>query len=114
MSAVTTPAKNPSTPASTRRARQITRERMIAWLLLGSGLLSILTTLGIVFSLFSETVAFFAKVSFLEFITEPRWTPMFDPAHYGIAPLLSGTFIIAGGSALVAVPLGLASAIYLS
>lgn len=96
------------------RSRQILRERIIAGLLLASGLLSIATTIGIVLSLSTETVGFFSKVSIREFLTELRWTPMFDPAYYGILPLLSGTFMIAVGSALVAVPLGLASAIYLS
>jgi phosphate transport system permease protein len=99
---------------SARRSRQVKKERAIAFLLTLCGMISILTTVGIVYSLLSETGAFFAEVSLVEFFTETRWTPMFDPPHYGIGPLLSGTFLIAGGAALVAVPLGLASAIYLS
>lgn len=90
------------------------RERIITWVLRTCGLLSIFTTVGIVVSLISETTAFFAMAPFREFLTETRWTPAFEPAYYGILPLLSGTFLIAGGAALVAVPLGLASAIYLS
>lgn len=115
MSMTTSPTKPAATTqVSARRTRQIAKERLIGWLLLVSGLLSITTTVGIVLSLFSETASFFSQVSFTEFLTETRWTPAFDPAHYGIGPLVSGTFQIAVGSALVAVPLGLASAIYLS
>jgi phosphate transport system permease protein len=108
------PAAPPAAQTSARRTRQIARERVIGWLLLGSGLVSIITTVGIVLSLFTETIHFFGRVSLREFFTETRWTPTFEPAHYGISPLLAGTFLIAAGSALVAVPLGLASAIYLS
>lgn len=97
-----------------RRTRQIARERLIAGALMACGLLSILTTIGIVLSLLTETLGFFAEVSLAEFFTEHRWTPMFEPAYFGILPLLAGTFLITIGSAVVAVPLGLASAIYLS
>lgn len=114
MSVTVTPEKAAANPSAGRRARQSARERVIAALLLGCGLISIITTVGIILSLFTETAGFFSHVSFREFITETRWTPMFDPAFYGILPLLSGTFLIAAGSAVVAVPLGLASAIYLS
>jgi len=97
-----------------RRARQIRKERAIAGLLLAAGLVSVVTTVGIVLTLFTETVQFFSLVSVREFLTDRLWTPTFSPAHFGVAPLVSGTFIIAGGAALVAVPLGLGSAIYLS
>jgi phosphate transport system permease protein len=96
------------------RPRQRIRERIIAGVLLASGLISVLVTAGIVISLASETFGFFRLVSIKQFLTDPKWTPMFDPAHYGILSLLAGTTIIAVGSALVAVPLGLATAIYLS
>lgn len=114
MSLVTSTEKRTASPQENRRARQILRERIIAGLLMGCGLLSIVTTVGIVLSLLTETVSFFQMVSITEFFLEKQWTPAFDPAHFGIGPLLAGTFIIAAGSALVAVPLGLASAIYLS
>lgn len=107
-------AKRAATPEAVRRARQIFRERLIAGALKACGLLSILTTVGILLSLLSETVSFFGGVSFREFFTSDRWAPMFSPPGFGIMPLVSGTFMIAAGSALVAVPLGLASSIYLS
>jgi phosphate transport system permease protein len=69
---------------------------------------------GIIYVLTAESLAFFGKVSFLEFVTDTRWTPLFDDPHYGIAPLLSGTFMSTLVALAVAVPLGLLSAIYLS
>jgi len=114
MSVTTEVRAQSASAAQKRRARQTLRERVIAGLLLAAGLVSLLTTVGIVLSLFTETVGFFQLVSPWEFLTDRLWTPAFDPAHYGILPLAAGTFMIAAGSAIVAVPLGLASAIYLS
>jgi phosphate transport system permease protein len=78
------------------------------------GGLSVLTTLGIVAVLIFETVEFFREVSLLEFLTDPQWTPLFDDKHFGILPLLSGTFLTSIIAILVAMPVGLLSAIYLS
>ncbi|MCG0274930.1 MAG: phosphate ABC transporter permease subunit PstC [Thermosediminibacteraceae bacterium] len=75
---------------------------------------SILVTIGIIVSLFSETSGFFKEVSVKEFFTDTKWTPFFRPAHYGIAPLVVGTMLITFIAMGVAAPLGLASAIYLS
>ncbi|MCG0238750.1 MAG: phosphate ABC transporter permease subunit PstC [Firmicutes bacterium] len=96
------------------RDAQKRRERWIARLLLLAGLVSVLTTVGIVLTLTVDTVQFFQQVSLWEFLTDDKWTPLFTPKHFGILPLLNGTFLVAVGSALVAVPLGLGSAIYLS
>jgi phosphate transport system permease protein len=89
-------------------------EWLIQRVLLLCVLVSVLTTVGIVFSLITETVSFFREVSILEFLTGTRWTPLFDPAHFGILPLLAGTLMVAIGASLVALPVGLATAIYLS
>lgn len=94
--------------------RQQRRERLIAWLLSASGLLTILVTVGILLALLSNTIAFFREIPLWTFLTDPLWTPAFADPHYGILSLVSGTFIIAVGSAVIAVPLGLAAAIYLS
>ena len=77
-------------------------------------MISILTTLGIVIVLITQAFSFFADVSPLEFLTGTKWTPMYDPQHFGVLPLLSGSILIAFGAAVVALPLGLLSAIYLS
>ena len=77
-------------------------------------MVSILTTLGIVAVLLFEALGFFRAVSPIEFLTGTRWTPLFQPQHFGVLPLLSGSLLIAFGAAAVALPLGLLSAIYLS
>ncbi len=96
-----------------KQARQIT-EWMIERLLMGCSLLSVLTTAGIIYVLMSETVGFFQAVPWTKFIFDAQWTPMFTQKHYGIWPLLSGTFLTTVIALIVAVPIGLISAIYLS
>lgn len=79
-----------------------------------SSVVPIFTTFGIVFTLLFETISFFGKVSIVEFLTGTQWTPLFIPQHFGILPLLSGTFLVTLGAMIVAIPLGLGAAIYLS
>jgi phosphate transport system permease protein len=75
---------------------------------------SILTTVGIVFALFEETVKFFEEVSIVDFLTDTEWTPLFTEKHFGVLPLFNATFLIAITSMLFAIPFGLGVAIYLS
>ena len=89
-------------------------ERLIALLLFGCGLISVLTTVGIVVVLVTESAGFFREVPIAEFLTGTRWSPMYSEQHFGILPLLNGTLLIAAGSMLIALPVGLTSAIYLS
>jgi phosphate transport system permease protein len=77
-------------------------------------LLSVLTTVSVIGILAFETYNFFEKVPMLDFLTGTRWTPLLEPKHYGILPLISGTVLIVLGAALVALPVGVASAVYLS
>lgn len=90
------------------------KEMLIERLLLFCSLLSIFTTAGIILVLASETIAFFREVSIFEFLTDTQWTPLFVKKHFGILPLLSGTFLTTAIALLVAVPVGLVSAIFLS
>jgi phosphate transport system permease protein len=90
------------------------KEQAIAFALGACALLSVLTTLGIAAVLIYESVLFFQEVSLLEFFGDTRWTPQFADKRFGIWPLFSGTLLITLISALVALPLGLASAIYMS
>ncbi len=90
------------------------RERFIAFLLGACAIISILTTLAIAAILVYETARFFTDVSLTEFFTETRWTPQFLEKHFGIWPLVTGTLLITIIAAVVAIPLGLASAIYIS
>ena len=89
-------------------------ERVIGVLLFGAGAFSILTTIGIVVVLVWESVGFFRRVPVLEFLTGTEWTPLFQPQHFGVLPLLVGSLLIALIASLIAVPIGLGSAIYLS
>ena len=96
------------------RARRAVIEQGIKALLVVCTLASVLTTAGIVFVLLFEALQFFGEVSFLEFITGTRWTPLFQSKQFGVLALVSGTFLTAVLSMVVALPLGLLSAIYLS
>jgi phosphate transport system permease protein len=90
-------------------------EKIVPAFLLLTAIISVLTTVGILFTLIVETFTFFSKVSFMDFITQREWYPFFesDPS-YGIITLVSGTLLVAFIAMLVALPIGLASAIYLS
>jgi len=77
-------------------------------------LLSILTTAAIVLTLLIDAVDFFAQVSLVEFLTGTTWNPTHEPVSFGVLPLISGTLVITVGSAMVALPIGLLTAIYLS
>jgi len=90
------------------------KEGAIYLSLFGCVLITVLTTIGIIFSLITETFSFFGQVSVIEFFTSTRWTPLFADKHFGVLPLVAGTAIILVGSSIVALPIGLASAIYLS
>lgn len=75
---------------------------------------TLLTTLGVILSLVGDVIQFFRRVPLLEFLLAPEWTPLFAEPRYGIAPLVAGTFLVTAIALLVAIPLGLSLAIYLS
>ncbi|MGK7389807.1 MAG: phosphate ABC transporter permease subunit PstC [Candidatus Cyclobacteriaceae bacterium M2_1C_046] len=82
--------------------------------LLLCALITILTTIGIIVVLFTETFSFFETVSVIEFLTDTQWTPLFTDKHFGILPLLTGTLLTTFIAILVALPVGLAIAVYLN
>ena len=88
------------------------REAVLQNVFLLCALLSIFTTAMIIVVLFRESAPFFGAVSLREFVTGTDWTPR--EHHYGILPLACGTFLVAGGALLVAIPIGLLTAIFLS
>ncbi|WP_419861156.1 phosphate ABC transporter permease subunit PstC [Candidatus Palauibacter sp.] len=102
-----------SEPGSASRHTRV-GERLIGALLFGSGALSILATVGIVVVLLTESLGFFAEVSPVDFLARTRWSPDLVPRSFGILPLVNGTLLVAAGAALIALPVGLATAIYLS
>lgn len=91
-----------------------TKESLIEKFLLFSAFITILTTAGIILVLTLETFKFFKEVSIWEFLTDKEWTPLFTNKHFGILPLLSGTFLTSFIAIAVALPVGLSIAIYLS
>ena len=95
-------------------------ERIMLWGLFGASGIAILTTVGIVLSMLSETATFFSEVNPMHFFFGTVWDPRFAAAgsggsegQFGLIPLLAGTLYIALVSMLVAVPVGLMSAIYM-
>ncbi|MEL6160487.1 MAG: phosphate ABC transporter permease subunit PstC [Cyanobacteria bacterium J06554_11] len=76
--------------------------------------ISILTTIGILATLIFETIEFFKEVPITQFLTDTRWTPLFASKQFGIFVLVSATVMISVISIMVALPLGLLSAICLS
>ena len=89
-------------------------ERAIAVLLFLSTFFSVLITIGIVAVLLFEAITFFADVSVFEFLSGTRWTPLFSSKQFGVLALVAGTTLTAVMAMVVALPLGLLSAIYLS
>ncbi len=89
-------------------------EAIVKKLLLLCAGFCVVVTAGIVIILATETAAFFGEVSPWEFFTGTQWTPLFDPRHFGVLPLVGGTMMIAIGAGIVGIPAGLAVAIFLN
>ena len=108
--------QNAASPA--RRAA----EKGVTWLLMASALASIFVTLAIVFSVLFEAIRFFHIVPLMDFITGLKWSPQMalradqagSSGAFGTLPLFVGTLLITSIAMLVAVPIGLFSAIYMS
>jgi len=90
------------------------KEKLIKAFLFVCAAITLLTTLGIIWVLLSQSYNFFKEVSIIDFITDKEWTPLFSEKHFGIAPLLAGTLLTTLIALLVALPLGLTIAIYLN
>lgn|SRR5690625_58984 len=97
-----------------RRPYRSWSERLIESLLAACALVTVLTTIGIAVVLVGESAAFFSDVSIREFLTGRQWTPLFADKNFGVLPLVSGTLMITAIAAAVALPVGLASAFFLS
>jgi len=77
-------------------------------------LVSVATTVGIVVALFEPAIEFFGEISIADFLTGTDWSPLFEPASFGVLPLVAGTLLVTACACLVCVPFGLGAAIYLS
>lgn len=99
-------------------------ERVLTWVLIGSSLVAIVTTIGIVLSVLFESIRFFKLIPPQDFLFGLEWNPQFEGAEragsgggtatYGMIPMFVGTFLISAIALTVAVPIGLLSAIYLA
>ena len=89
-------------------------EFLIEWALFLCALLSIATTAGIIIVLAVETFAFLREVPVTEFLFGTEWTPLFATPRFGVLPLVAGTMLVSTIAMVVALPMGLLSAIYLS
>ena len=104
-------------PISKRLAKNIQRnfvERVIEIVLMFAALTATFITIGIVYILVTEASGFFKEVSIIEFLTSRQWSPLFEDAHYGILPLISGTLTTSFVALSIAIPIGTVAAIYLS
>jgi phosphate transport system permease protein len=79
-----------------------------------AAIITIFTTLGIIWVLLSQGIEFFSEVSILDFLTDTQWTPLFADKHFGILPLVTGTFLTTFIAIAVALPVGLTIAVYLN
>jgi len=95
-------------------ARRRWSEDVVKAFLIACALISILTTIGILIALLDETIAFFGDVGIVDFFTGTEWSPLFADPQFGVWPLVWGTLMTTGIALIVAVPLGLGAAIYLS
>ena len=93
---------------------QKVKEKIIEFVLRATALITILTTIGIIWVLLSESLEFFKEVSILDFLTDTQWTPLFANKHFGILPLISGTILTTIIAISVSLPIGLTIAVYLS
>lgn len=89
-------------------------EAVVRVVLVLCALVSVATTVGIVVALLQPALDFFREVSVVDFFTGSDWSPLFEPPHFGVRPLLIGTLSVTLWACLVALPFGLGSAIYLS
>jgi phosphate transport system permease protein len=89
-------------------------EGVIEWGLFLCALLSVGTTIGIIAVLAVETTAFLGEVPIVDFLFGTEWTPLFSTPRFGVLPLVVGTLLVSIIAMLVALPMGLLSAIYLS
>jgi phosphate transport system permease protein len=96
------------------RAKSRLFEPAIEWALFVCALLSIGTTVGIILVLAVETWEFLREVPLAEFLTGTEWTPLFATPRFGVMPLVVGTMLVSSIAMVVALPMGLMSAIYLS
>jgi len=101
-------------PLRLRASRRRWGEDVVKVVLALCAFVSVATTVGIVVALFEPAIEFFRDVSIVDFLTGADWAPLFEPASFGVLPLVAGTLLVTACACLVCVPFGLGAAIYLS
>jgi len=89
-------------------------ETIIQSLLFACAALSVATTFAIIYVLLDETVGFFREVSIIDYAFGTKWSALIEPRSFGVLPLVWGTVMVAGIAAVIALPIGLGAAVYLS
>jgi len=102
-----------SSQLQTRRGRRW-GDQIVRGILFLCAFVSVVTTAAIIWILVREAWTFFREVSPLAFLFGTRWAPLLEPRSFGVLPLVCGTALVVAGAALVSLPLGLASGIFLS
>ena len=97
-----------------RAERRRIGEDVVKGVLAVCALISVATTVGIVVALFAPAFEFFQEISIVDFLTGKDWAPLFEPARFGVLPLVGGTMLVTLIASAVAMPFGLGAAIYLS
>ena len=101
-------------PLRLRATRRRWGEDVVKVVLALCAFVSVATTVGIVVALFAPAFEFFGEISIVDFLTGRNWAPLFEPPSFGVLPLIAGTLLVTACAALVCIPFGLGSAIYLS
>jgi len=111
---VATPKLTAGAEPRLRAERRRIGEDVVKGVLALCALVSVATTVGIVVALFVPAIEFFREVSIVDFLTGKNWSPLFEPASFGVLPLVAGTLLVTAIASLVAMPLGLGAAVYMS
>jgi phosphate transport system permease protein len=108
-------ARDVAAPVPALRTKRIRWSEIVVKFVLGlAALVSIATTFGIIAALLQPAVEFFREVSIVDFLTGTNWSPLFEPARFGVLPLLVGTLLVSFVACAVAIPFGLGAAIFVS
>lgn len=114
MASVPTTVSGFSTLAKRSLTARGVSEAGVKWISFLCALLCVATTFGIIAVLLSQAIPFFQTVSPVDFFTGREWSPTREPVSFGVLPLIVGTLIITIGAGIIAVPIGLLSAIFLT
>jgi phosphate transport system permease protein len=89
-------------------------ERSINFYLLACVSVTVLVSSTVIFILGKDCLEFFSQISFFDFLFGTKWEPLIEPRNFGVLPLITGTFLVVFGSILIALPIGLFVAVFLS